>query len=147
MKTLIRVITVLMALPAAVAALVSCSTGNGGVNLPVPDERIELFTNQNNSGKDDDYERKWRHNGSFKTVTKSASAVDVILKGDELNIKLPVAESVEVYLYDSSGKLVASDSYSVIESSCTVSSKVPGVGSYHLEIIVDGDSYTGEFLK
>ncbi|MBQ4021267.1 MAG: hypothetical protein II613_01805 [Bacteroidales bacterium] len=147
MKTLIRVITVLMALPAAVAALVSCSTGNGGANLPVPDERIELFTNQNNSGKDDDYERKWRHNGSFKTVTKSASAVDVILKGDELNIKLPVAESVEVYLYDGSGKLVASDSYSVIESSCTVSSKVPGVGSYHLEIIVDGDSYTGEFLK
>ncbi len=147
MKTLIRVITVLMALPAAVAALVSCSTGNGGANLPVPDERIELFTNQNNSGKDDDYERKWRHGGSFKTVTKSASAVDVILKGDELNIKLPVAESVEVYLYDGSGKLVASDSYSVIESSCTVSSKVPGVGSYHLEIIVDGDSYTGEFLK
>lgn len=147
MKTLIRVITVLMALPAAVAALVSCSTGNGGANLPVPDERIELFTNQNNSGKDDDYERKWRHGGSFKTVTKSASAVDVILKGDELNIKLPVAESVEVNLYDGSGKLVASDSYSVIESSCTVSSKVPGVGSYHLEIIVDGDSYTGEFLK
>lgn len=147
MKTLIRVITVLMALPAAVAALVSCSTGNGGANLPVPDERIELFTNQNNSGKDDDYERKWRHNGSFKTVTKSASAVDVILKGDELNIKLPIAESVEVFLYDGSGKLVASDSYSVVESSCTVSSKVPGVGSYHLEIIVDGDSYTGEFLK
>ena len=147
MKTLIRVITVLMALPAAVAALVSCSTGNGGANLPVPDERIELFTNQNNSGKDDDYERKWRHGGSFKTVTKSASAVDVILKGDELNIKLPVAESVEVNLYDGSGKLVASDSYSVIESNCIVSSKVPGVGSYHLEIIVDGVSYTGEFLK
>ena len=136
-----------MALPAAVAALVSCSTGNGGANLPVPDERIELFTNQNNSGKDDDYERKWRHGGSLKTVTKSASAVDVILKGDELNIKLPVAESVEVNLYDGSGKLVASDSYSVIESNCIVSSKVPGVGSYHLEIIVDGVSYTGEFLK
>ena len=147
MKKIIRIITALMAFSTAVAALVSCSTGNGGANLPVPDERIELFTNQNNSGKDDDYERKWRHGGSFKTVTKSASAVDVILKGDELNIKLPVAESVEVNLYDGSGKLVASDSYSVIESNCTVSSKVPGVGSYHLEIIVDGDSYTGEFLK
>lgn len=147
MKIIIRIITALMAFSAAVAALVSCSTGNGGANLPVPDERIELFTNQNNSGKDDDYERKWRHGGSFKTVTKSASAVDVILKGDELNIKLPVAESVEVNLYDGLGKLVASDNYSAIESSCTVSSKVPGVGSYHLEIIVDGDSYTGEFLK
>lgn len=147
MKKILRILTAFIAVFAAVAALVSCGGGNLNTDVPVPDEKIELFTNQNNSGKDDDYERKWRHNGSFKTVTKSASAVDVILKGDELNIKLPVAESVEVYLYDGSGKLVASDSYSVIESSCTVSSKVPGVGSYHLEIIVDGDSYTGEFLK
>lgn len=147
MKKIIHIITALIAFSTAVALLASCSGGSGGTYLPVPDERIELFTNQNNSGKDDDYERKWRHNGSFKTVTKSASAVDVILKGDELNIKLPVAESVEVNLYDGLGKLVASDSYSVVESSCTVSSKVPGVGSYHLEIIVDGDSYTGEFLK
>ena len=147
MKTLIRIITVLIALPAAVSALVSCSAGNEGANLPVPDERIELFTNQNNSGKDDDYERRWRHGGSFRTVAKSASTVDVILKGDELNITLPVAESVEVYLYDGSGKLVASDSYSDIESSCTVASKVPGVGAYRLEIVVDGASFCGVFLK
>ncbi len=136
-----------MAFSTAVALLASCSGGSGGTYLPVPDERIELFTNQNNSGKDDDYERKWRHNGSFKTVTKSASAVDVILKGDELNIKLPIAVSVEVNLYDGLGKLVASDSYSVIESSCTVSSKVPAPGAYRLEIIVDGTSFSGVFLK
>ncbi|MCR5827656.1 MAG: hypothetical protein K6G53_04500 [Bacteroidales bacterium] len=147
MKTLIRIITALMAFSTAVALLASCSGGSGGTYLPVPDERIELFTNQNNSGKDDDYERKWRHNGSFKTVTKSASAVDVILKGDELNIKLPIAVSVEVNLYDGLGKLVASDSYSVIESSCTVSSKVPAPGAYRLEIIVDGTSFSGVFLK
>lgn len=147
MKKILRILTAFIAVFAAVAALVSCGGGNLNTDVPVPDEKIELFTNQNNSGKDDDYERKWRHGGSFKTVTKSASAVDVILKGDELNIKLPVAESVEVNLYDGSGKLVASDSYTAIEKSRTVSCKVPGIGSYHLEIIVDGDSYTGEFLK
>lgn len=147
MKKILRILTAFLAFSATVAALVSCGGGNDGAYLPVPDERIELFTNQNNSGKDDDYERKWRHGGSFKTQSKSASAVNVTLKGDELNICLPVAEDVEVYIYDGTGKLVASDSYTAIERSRTVSCKVPGVGSYHLEIIVDGEIYTGKFLK
>lgn len=147
MKKNIRILAALIAFSATVSAMVSCGGGNDGAYLPVPDERIELFTNQNNSGKDDDYERKWRHGGSFKTQSKSASAVNAIIRDGELNICIPVAEDVEVYLYDEVGKLVFFDKYTDIESSRTVSSKVPGVGSYHIEIIVDGESYTGEFLQ
>ena len=147
MKKILRILTAFIAVFAAVAALVSCGGGDLNTDVPVPDEMIELFTNQNNSGKDDRYERKWRHGGCFKTQSKSASAVNVTLRDDELNICLPAADDVEVYIYDGTGKLVASDSYTAIEKSRTVSCKVPGIGSYHLEIIVDGDSYTGEFLK
>lgn len=84
----------------------------------------ELFTNQNNSGKDDDYERRWRHGGSYRTIASKSVAVDVLLAGDELRIRFPeVLQGGEVV------------------------TKAPTAGAYRIEVIVDGESYTSEFLR
>lgn len=149
MKTILRFLIAIAAFYTALSVLESCiSGGGGGTYIPIPDERIEIFTNQNNSGKDDNYERRWRHGGSFKTVRNSVKHdIYVRLSGDELKIALPAAKKVEVFLYDETGELVYSEIFIEVKRGTNTFSKVPGPGAYHLEVIVDGTSHSGVFLR
>lgn len=148
MKTILRFLIAIAAFYTALSVLESCGPNSGGTYIPIPDERIEIFTNQNNSGKDDNYERRWRHGGSFKTGRNSIKHdIDVYLSGDELKIALPAAKKAEVLLYDETGVLINSEVFTEVQRGVKTLYKVPGQGAYRLEIVVDDISYSGIFLK
>lgn len=150
MKKIVRIILALAAFSVAVASLSSCIPGSGGgAYLPVPDERVELFTNQNNSGKDDDYERKWRHGGSFRPVHANAEnpGVDIYVNSDGLKIDLPAAEAVSYSVYDESGTLVSSETFPETGNGCTAICYISSPGEYRVVVVVDGIVYSGILLK